>query len=405
MQESTDKKKQWSYKESFFFLGGLVLLGFIIEFISGGAGFSSPPFPYNVTILCELVVLIPLAFFMYSTSPLIRWLSSIPAAIAAIIMLTILVLLIGFIPADSMAPAGIMHRLGFTHLFHSWAYLFASLQLIIILGFTVMKRLTPVSWRNFAFFLNHFGLWIVLVAASLGTGDMKTMMMYCRIGHTTTDAYNEQMESYRMPFALQLQKFTIEEYNPTLVLVDNKTEKILKNKNNDDFVLGKGKHYNLKNWRIEADTYLPYSFRNDSGFSERDTVGAVPSAYVVINDSLRGWISSGNAFNKPAYLRLNNEYTLAMTLPQPKLFRSDLLLSDTETKQSIVLEVNKPFSYKGWELYQSGYDNEKGKWSQISIIQAVRDPWLPVVFGGIYILLAGAVMMFWLGNRKREEAR
>ena len=69
MQESTDKKKQWSYKESFFFLGGLVLLGFIIEFISGGAGFSSPPFPYNVTILCELVVLIPLAFFMYSTSP------------------------------------------------------------------------------------------------------------------------------------------------------------------------------------------------------------------------------------------------------------------------------------------------------------------------------------------------
>ncbi|KPL25985.1 MAG: hypothetical protein AMS23_03830, partial [Bacteroides sp. SM1_62] len=65
-------------------------------------------------------------------------------------------------------------------------------------------------------------------------------------------------------------------------------------------------------------------------------------------------------------------------------------------------EVNKPFKYRGWKLYQLSYDERMGKWSRVSVIEAVRDPWLPVVYTGIFLLLAGALYLFWIGQDIKE---
>ena len=35
-----------------------------------------------------------------------------------------------------------------------------------------------------------------------------------------------------------------------------------------------------------------------------------------------------------------------------------------------------------------------GKWSNLSVFELVRDPWLPAVYFGIYMILMGAVLMF-----------
>ena len=40
----------------------------------------------------------------------------------------------------------------------------------------------------------------------------------------------------------------------------------------------------------------------------------------------------------------------------------------------------------GWKLYQVSYDVRKGKWSEYTIIEAVKDPWLPLVYIGFYML-------------------
>jgi hypothetical protein len=44
-----------------------------------------------------------------------------------------------------------------------------------------------------------------------------------------------------------------------------------------------------------------------------------------------------------------------------------------------------------------------GKYSKRSVIEAVRDPWLPVVYAGILMLLGGAVYLFWLGRPVKTE--
>jgi hypothetical protein len=100
---------------------------------------------------------------------------------------------------------------------------------------------------------------------------------------------------------------------------------------------------------------------------------------------------------------LDRDRYLAMTFPEPKKFASDLVIEDPELGEiEVRLEVNKPYKHMGWKLYQQSYDEKMGKWSRVSVIEAVRDPWLPVVYAGIFMLLAGAAYLFWTGSTIKE---
>ena len=84
----------------------------------------------------------------------------------------------------------------------------------------------------------------------------------------------------------------------------------------------------------------------------------------------------------------------------PRRFASDIqILTKTGKSVQATVEVNKPVEVDGWKIYQYGYDTQMGAMSQTSILELVSDPWLPLVYTGIYMMLAGAVCMFVLGGR------
>ena len=86
----------------------------------------------------------------------------------------------------------------------------------------------------------------------------------------------------------------------------------------------------------------------------------------------------------------------------PKRFASEIqILTKTGKNIETTVDVNKPYEVDGWKIYQYGYDTQMGAQSQISILELVSDPWLPLVYTGIYMMLAGAVCMFVVGGRKR----
>ena len=89
-----------------------------------------------------------------------------------------------------------------------------------------------------------------------------------------------------------------------------------------------------------------------------------------------------------------------MTIPEVKKFSSDIDILTKEGKRiNTVLEVNKPYKYKGWKIYQLSYDDKMGKWSDLSVLELVKDPWLPIIYIGIFMMIAGAIYMFWTGNK------
>ena len=78
----------------------------------------------------------------------------------------------------------------------------------------------------------------------------------------------------------------------------------------------------------------------------------------------------------------------------PKRYASEIqILTKSGKNIETIVEVNKPYDIDGWKIYQYGYDTQMGAQSQITILELVRDPWLPWVYAGFYMMLAAAALM------------
>ena len=71
------------------------------------------------------------------------------------------------------------------------------------------------------------------------------------------------------------------------------------------------------------------------------------------------------------------------------------------TPLTSTVDVNNPVEVEGWRIYQYSYDTQMGAMSQTSILELVSDPWLPLVYTGIYMMLAGAVCLFAFGKKTK----
>ena len=80
----------------------------------------------------------------------------------------------------------------------------------------------------------------------------------------------------------------------------------------------------------------------------------------------------------------------------PKRYASDVTLftADGDSLRDTIL-VNKPLSIMGWKVYQLSYNEAMGGMSESSVLELVRDPWLPYVYVGIFMMLLGAVLLFF----------
>ena len=76
----------------------------------------------------------------------------------------------------------------------------------------------------------------------------------------------------------------------------------------------------------------------------------------------------------------------------PKQFTSTLSIGGTEMQTA----VNSPCRAEGYTILQSGYDRQEGRYT---VLQLVKEPWLPVVYAGMLLMALGAIRML-LGRWK-----
>lgn len=87
----------------------------------------------------------------------------------------------------------------------------------------------------------------------------------------------------------------------------------------------------------------------------------------------------------------------------PKRFCSTLLFTSEGEQTELQSLVNHPAHFKGYSLYQDGYDTARGAYSRYTILLVVRDPWLKAVYMGIFMLLAGALGLIIYGPVKKNR--
>ena len=393
----------WNFRESFIISIGILFLGVAIELLVHGQKIILPSWPYNLlTIVTFIAVLILCHRFV--KHPIIRWFSSIPAAIASISTFTLLVLLMGFIKQDVPSSVSFINNLGLTHIAQCWAYLLQTIFFLTILGFTIIKRIQFITFKNLAVVLSHVGLWILIVAASLGASDVVEYQMPVEETQTTNVAFDANNSPHEMPFAIELLDFHIDEYPPQLILLD-KNNQVVKDKNGaHELAIKEGATYKIQDWHITVTRYLEASKPEGDGFIFTDAKGGAPSAWIEVKnssnqESYRGWISSGSIVFGKKDLRTNSGYLFFMVPPQPHRFVSEVKAhSANGATQKAHIEVNNALVIDGWTVYQASYDSEMGKWSNYSVFSVVKDPWLKVVYLGITMLIAGAILFLWYGK-------
>ena len=186
-----------------------------------------------------------------------------------------------------------------------WPFVLCYIWLTVVVGLVAINHLTRLghSWREIPAVLNHLGLFVTLVCATLGSVDKRELMMTLHEGETVSTAEAEDGTSYDTGVSVRLDDFTMETW---------------------------------------------------------------PNG-------------------------------------MPKRFASDVVVKGKSGEEtSAVIEVNKPLKIDGWKMYQYGYDEEAGVEGKMSILQMVKDPWLPLVYLGIFTMIAGAFLMMIVGFRRED---
>jgi cytochrome c biogenesis protein ResB len=90
--------------------------------------------------------------------------------------------------------------------------------------------------------------------------------------------------------------------------------------------------------------------------------------------------------------------------PVVKEYRSLVRINDEKSGRDFTAEikVNHPFSYKGYTLYQSGYDEDN---LQYTVLEAVSDPGTGFVFSGFLLLNAGLLAVFYPKLKRKSAGR
>ncbi len=394
----------WGYPEAFLVAAAVLLVGFALEWVTPGDGLSAPSWPWN-GVIGAVLILVPLALQLtLPKNPVVRWLSQVPASMGAIAAVTFSVLLMGLFLQGQSSGIGWIDRLGLTGMTTSWPFLMSIAWFLFVLAMTAVRRSIPLRGRNIGFLLNHLGLWIVIAGGILGSGDLQRVTMTISEGQTVWYGTDRDGRSVELPLALELQRFHMEEYPPKMGVLDHNTGSLIIRGEQDLVEVERGRTGRMSGWDYEILQFFAESARIEDRFEPIHDIGAAPAAQIRAihaerGDTVTGWITCGSFNMKHQFLELEEGRAMAMTVPQSKRYMSlARLYTQSGDNRVIDIEVNHPYSAEGWKLYQFSYDDRFGKWSPISIIEAVRDPWLPVVYTGFIMLLLGAVYLFWLGK-------
>jgi hypothetical protein len=370
-----------------------------------------PGWPVNIALMIVFIIYFVMVYYLVK-HPLVKWLSSTSAAIASITVFTIMVLLLGFIRqgGDPNDPS-LINALGLRRVTTSWPYMLSAIYLLVVLGFTIVRRFNSFTLKNIAFLLNHIGLWIVVVAASLGSADMWRLSMQLETKHPVTTAYDARGNAYNMGFGMLLLDFTIDEYPPQVGLMKNDEYTLQIEKGGKLATVTEGGTGQLENYSLEFVKYIDKARNYEDIYDTTTISGGAHAVYIIATDdltghSVEGWVSDGS-YNVPAsFLQLNSELSIAMTQVRPKKYSSDIrIYTSMEDYEEFYIEVNKPIRVQGWKIYQTGYDELMGRWSERSVIELVRDPWLPVVYVGIFMILIGTLYLLWMGKGRTKTKK
>lgn len=417
----------YSYQEGTAISMGLLITGGLLQVAAGPLNWMIFVWPGNIVTLAFLLVALVVIYLLRSRFYFLRFITTPQAAVPALATAAVLTVIMGLtrqVPENRSAADPI----GLTKMLNFWPFILIYLWNVIIVGEVAIRQVCHFQKRHIPSLTCHTGLFIFIVCGTLGSADMQKLKMYCEEGQPewrALDAYNNVVE---LPFAIQLNRFTIDEYPPKLMVVSMSTGLPQPADKPQTLVVDKGTSTSgtLLGWNISISKYLDNAMPstmmkmmrgmpegmasrmkmdqvgmrlNEGGFESYKGKGAATAVYVVATKGKArhaGWVSSGSYLFPISGVSLSGGLEIVMPNREPMRYASNVNIYTQKDELNIpaTIEVNQPYSLGDWKIYQLSYNEQMGKWSNVSVFELVKDPWLPYTYVGLFLLMAGALLMF-----------
>ena len=455
--------KNFSFREGAAIGCGLLATGALLQAATGSIDWQVVAWPVNGVLLGFFLAALVVMHLLRRKVYFFNWLSHSSSAIMSMVFTVGVTVVLGLIAQSTSVSADVPW---FRKITSSWPFVMIYVWLAISLGLTILRRCVQ-KWnlRNVFFMLNHLGLFIVLMTATLGNADMQRLKMTVGVASLgygpqslAQNELSQEGEMVDMDFALVLNKFSIEQYPAKLVVIDS-TGKVVTESGkyfadaqydgrvntqyevrhpeaepteSDGARHPEAEPKDLLEWDIRIteelqtaakievpdpeDTlktivkYVPMQLEHQSAIYEGGAYAVyVIATNVVTGETREGWVSCGSFLPFSfSILPLDSGRSIAMPEREPKRYVSDVTLYVRDGNDAVCLgdrtiEVNHPLDVNGWKIYQTGYEEQLGAASRYSIFEVVRDPWLPLVYLGIFMMLAGALSLFLTSKPKSYQ--
>lgn len=395
-------QKPWTTKEGLTIGAGLVGIGLLLQYTLGPIDWALFAFPINTVVLILMLLAVGMGYVLHAQIYLLRFLMTGSAAVASLSYVAFFTLMMGLIP--QMADTSFDEGLGIARMLSFWPFVLVYLWMTYILGLLTIRflwRLVTGKWHALFTGMSHGGLFLALLCGTLGSADMSRLTLTAKVGQPEWRAQDQKGQVVELPLAIQLHEFHMDEYPMRALLVDNLSGQVV-----DDMV----------DWEFrmvhQLDCAAPMvQDTMHVDYVQWPSVGAASAAYVEAmhlpsGKQVEGWISCGSFAFPYQGLKLDERYSVVMPEREPKRFvsvvsvytQSGYMINDT-------ILVNQPLSVEGWKIYQLSYDERLGRWSDLSVFELVRDPWLPAVYVGIGMLLIGVIGLFFCHEKHGGAAR
>ena len=394
-----------------------------MQMAAGGIPAAFLRYPWSLVAAVNYLYLLVL---VYAMSDRFRWLRTLwdgKSCITSLASVLVMVIVYGLVRQDG-SKDGLAGVLGFTSMSDSWIFNLMLAALMTSLGIRTVAELGRAGQmagmlrtgritdflHNAARTLVHVSVSVLLVAGIFGSGDKVKCRLTARLGEPVGMAADAEGKAVVLPFSVVLEKFTVDGYPPKLFVFDSEEDAL-----SEDFlsVEEEGVKADVAGWSLSADRYLDMAgcMPGDTVYRELEHVGAVPAVYVTAEnlstgERHAGWVSCGSRIFSSSSLALGSGAAVVMPPPEARQFLSRVSVTDKDGNRDVAdIRVNHPARYGAWRIYQAGYDVTQGRWSTVSILECVKDPWYFLVDAALWLMLVSGALMFLSGGVKGTRGK
>jgi len=199
--------KPWNMKEGFLIGGGLLFAGLLLQVALGPIDWSLSAWPMNLILLALLLAVVGGMFALRHRVYAFEWMMHSGAAVPCLVYAAFLTILMGLLP--QMRTGGVPWL---SQMLRFWPFVLIWTWMMVISALAALNHLLRWKVREIPFLLNHLGVVVAIVAATLGNADMQSLQLTAFTGEAEWRAVDETGRMVEPGIAIELKQFTMEEY-------------------------------------------------------------------------------------------------------------------------------------------------------------------------------------------------